>query len=54
MWVRSAFVDNAGIIDFDDEFEVSIKGETHNHPSAIEPSGERTQRPQPALRQLVS
>ena len=39
MWVRSAFVDNAGIIDFDDEFEVSIKGETHNHPSAIEPSG---------------
>ena len=39
MWVRSAFVDNAGIIDFDDEFEVSIKVETHNHPWAIEPSG---------------
>ena len=38
-WVRSAFVDNAGIIDFDDEFEVSIKVETHNHPSAIEPFG---------------
>ncbi len=38
-WVRSAFVDNAGIIDFDDEFEVSFKVETHNHPSAIEPIG---------------
>ncbi|MEW5868036.1 MAG: phosphoribosylformylglycinamidine synthase subunit PurL [Chloroflexota bacterium] len=38
-WVRSAFVDNAGIIDFDDQFEVSFKVETHNHPSAIEPFG---------------
>jgi phosphoribosylformylglycinamidine synthase len=38
-WVRSAFVDNAGIIDFNDEFEVSFKVETHNHPSAIEPFG---------------
>ena len=38
-FVRSAFVDNAGIIDFDDEFEISIKVETHNHPSAIEPFG---------------
>jgi phosphoribosylformylglycinamidine synthase len=38
-WVRSAFVDNAGMIDFDDEFEVSFKVETHNHPSAIEPFG---------------
>ncbi len=38
-WIRSAFVDNAGIIDFDDEFEVSFKVETHNHPSAIEPFG---------------
>lgn len=38
-WVRSAFVDNAGIVDFDDEFEVSFKVETHNHPSAIEPFG---------------
>ena len=36
-WVRSAFVDNAGIIDFDDQFEISFKVETHNHPSAIEP-----------------
>jgi phosphoribosylformylglycinamidine synthase subunit PurSL len=38
-WVISAFVDNAGIIDFDDEFEISFKVETHNHPSAIEPFG---------------
>lgn len=38
-WVRSAFVDNAGILDFDDEHEISFKVETHNHPSAIEPFG---------------
>ncbi len=38
-WVISAFVDNAGIIDFDDEYEISFKVETHNHPSAIEPFG---------------
>ena len=38
-WVRSAFVDNAGIIDFDDSYEVSFKVETHNHPSALEPFG---------------
>jgi len=38
-WVRSAFVDNAGIVDFDDELELSVKVETHNHPSAIEPFG---------------
>lgn len=38
-WVRSAFVDNAGVIDFDDDHEVSFKVETHNHPSAIEPFG---------------
>ena len=38
-WVISAFSDNAGILDFDDEYEVSFKVETHNHPSAIEPFG---------------
>ena len=38
-WVRSAFVDNAGVIEFDDEFDLSFKVETHNHPSAIEPFG---------------
>lgn len=38
-WVRSAFVDNAGIIAFDEKWEVSFKVETHNHPSALEPFG---------------
>ncbi len=38
-WVRSAFVDNAGIIDFDAGYELSFKVETHNHPSALEPFG---------------
>ena len=35
----SVFVDNAGIIQFDDEDSVCIKVETHNRPSAIEPFG---------------
>ncbi len=38
-WVLSAFVDNAGILAFDDEWDVSFKVETHNHPSALEPFG---------------
>ncbi|GAB4443523.1 MAG: phosphoribosylformylglycinamidine synthase subunit PurL [Chloroflexi bacterium OHK40] len=38
-WVLSAFVDNAGIIAFGPDHEVSIKVETHNHPSALEPFG---------------
>ena len=38
-WVRSAFVDNAGIIAFDDDYDLAFKVETHNHPSAIEPFG---------------
>jgi phosphoribosylformylglycinamidine synthase subunit PurSL len=38
-WVKSAFVDNAGIISFDERFDVAIKVETHNHPSAVEPFG---------------
>ncbi len=38
-WVRSAFVDNAGIIEFDERWDVSFKVETHNHPSALEPFG---------------
>ncbi len=38
-WTLSVFVDNAGIIAFDDEHAVCIKVETHNHPSAIEPYG---------------
>lgn len=38
-WVLSAFVDNAGIIAFGSDHELSIKVETHNHPSALEPFG---------------
>lgn len=38
-WVLSAFVDNAGIMAFDEHYEVSFKVETHNHPSALEPFG---------------
>lgn len=38
-WCVSVFVDNAGIVKFDDEDGVCIKVETHNHPSAIEPYG---------------
>jgi phosphoribosylformylglycinamidine synthase II len=38
-WLVSTFVDNAGIIRFDDENVVSFKVETHNHPSALEPFG---------------
>jgi phosphoribosylformylglycinamidine synthase len=38
-WCVSVFVDNAGIIKFDEVDGVCIKVETHNHPSAIEPYG---------------
>ncbi|MBN1122644.1 MAG: phosphoribosylformylglycinamidine synthase subunit PurL [Anaerolineae bacterium] len=38
-WIRSAFVDNAGIIAFDDRWDLAFKLETHNHPSALEPFG---------------
>ncbi|MCO4835868.1 MAG: phosphoribosylformylglycinamidine synthase subunit PurS, partial [Acidimicrobiaceae bacterium] len=38
-WVHSAFVDNAGLVRFDDEFDIALKAETHNHPSALEPFG---------------
>lgn len=38
-WVRSAFVDNAGIMAFDDRLDLAFKVETHNHPSALEPFG---------------
>ncbi len=38
-WVRSAFVDNAGIIAFTDDYDLAFKVETHNHPSALEPFG---------------
>ena len=38
-WTLSVFVDNAGIIKFDDNHAVCIKVETHNHPSALAPYG---------------
>jgi phosphoribosylformylglycinamidine synthase len=38
-WCVSVFKDNAGIIEFDDRYNVCFKVETHNHPSAIEPYG---------------
>lgn len=38
-WCLSVFVDNAGVIAFDDTHAVCVKVETHNHPSAIEPYG---------------
>ena len=38
-WCVSVFVDNAGIIEFDDDYNITFKVETHNHPSAIEPYG---------------
>ena len=38
-WCVSVFQDNAGIVRFDDEYNVVFKVETHNHPSALEPYG---------------
>lgn len=38
-WVHSAFVDNAGLVAFDDRHDIALKAETHNHPSALEPFG---------------
>ena len=38
-WVHSAFVDNAGVVAFDHEYDLAFKLETHNHPSALEPFG---------------
>ena len=38
-WCLSVFHDNSGVIEFDEEYGVSFKVETHNHPSALEPYG---------------
>lgn len=38
-WIVSDFSDNAGIITFDPNHDISFKAETHNHPSALEPFG---------------
>jgi phosphoribosylformylglycinamidine synthase len=36
---KSVFVDNAGVVAFDERHHLTFKVETHNHPSAIEPYG---------------
>jgi len=38
-WCVSVFEDNAGVIRFDEDYNVVFKVETHNHPSALEPYG---------------
>jgi phosphoribosylformylglycinamidine synthase len=38
-WCVSVFHDNAGIVKFDDKYNICFKAETHNHPSALEPFG---------------
>ncbi len=38
-WLKSVFTDNAGIIAFTEEWDVSMKAETHNSPSALDPYG---------------
>jgi phosphoribosylformylglycinamidine synthase II len=38
-WCVKVFSDNAGVVQFDDEYHLVFKVETHNHPSAIEPYG---------------
>ena len=38
-WLKSVFVDNAGIVGFEDGWDLAFKAETHNHPSALEPFG---------------
>jgi phosphoribosylformylglycinamidine synthase len=38
-WLVSVFSDNAGVVRFDDQYDVCFKVETHNHPSAIDPYG---------------
>ena len=37
--VLSCFVDNSGVVRFDDKFGICIKAETHSAPAAIEPFG---------------
>ena len=38
-FVRSAFVGNAGVVEYTPGTTIALKAETHNHPSAIEPFG---------------
>jgi len=38
-WCLSVFVDNAGVIQFNDDYNLVFKVETHNSPSALDPYG---------------
>ncbi len=38
-WLSSTFSDNAGMVRFDKNIDISIKVETHNSPSALDPYG---------------
>ncbi len=38
-WCLSVFVDNAGVIKFNDDYNLVFKVETHNSPSALDPYG---------------
>jgi phosphoribosylformylglycinamidine synthase len=38
-WCVHVFEDNAGIVTFDDKYNIAAKVETHNHPSALDPYG---------------
>jgi len=38
-WLMSVFVDNAGVIKLDEEYNLVFKVETHNSPSALDPYG---------------
>jgi len=38
-WLVSLFSDNAGIIEFNEEYNIAFKVETHNSPSALDPYG---------------
>jgi len=38
-WCISVFVDNSGVVEFDEDSAVCFKVETHNHPSALDPYG---------------
>lgn len=38
-WLVSLFTDNAGIVKFDEGYNIAFKVETHNSPSALDPYG---------------
>ncbi len=38
-WLKSVFTDNAGIIALTEDWDVAMKAETHNSPSALDPYG---------------